>query len=54
MEQLSTQVAPYIVDEYRKNVAAIRAALGDQEFEAITAKGKQMTLEEAYRASLED
>jgi predicted ATPase/class 3 adenylate cyclase len=54
MEQLSTQVAPYVVEEYLENVSAIRAALGDQEFESITAKGRLMTLEEAYRASLED
>ncbi len=54
MEQLSTQVAPYIVEEYRHNVSAIRAALGDQEFDAITARAKLMTLEEAYRASLDD
>ena len=54
MEQLSTQVAPYIVEEYRNNVSAIRAALGDNEFDAITARAKLMTLEEAYRASLED
>jgi len=54
MEQLGDQVAPYILEEYSEQVSAMRAALGDAEFEAITAKGRLMTLEEAYRASLED
>lgn len=54
MEQLGTKVAPYVIEEYRQNVAAVREALGDSEFEAITARGRTMTLEEAYRASLEE
>ena len=54
MEQLGTKVAPYVLEEYRRNVSAVREALGDDEFEAITARGRLMTLEEAYRASLED
>ena len=54
MEQLGTRVAPYIIEEYRTNVAAVREVLGDEEFESITARGRTMTLEEAYRASLED
>lgn len=54
MEQLGTKVAPFVLEEYQENVSAIRTALGDKEFEAITAKGRLMTLEEAYRASLDD
>ena len=54
MEQLGTKVAPYVLEEYRRNVSAVREALGDDEFESITAKGRQMTLEEAYRALLEE
>ena len=54
MEQLGTQVAPYVIEEYRENVAAIREALGEQEFEAVALRVRSMTLEEAYRASLDD
>jgi non-specific serine/threonine protein kinase len=54
MEQLGTQVAPYVLEEYRRNVDAVRIALGDEEFEAVTARARTMTLEEAYRASLEE
>ena len=52
MEELGTKVAPYVLEEYRRNVSAVREALGDEEFEAVTSKGRQLTLEEAYRASL--
>ena len=54
MEQLGTKVAPYIVEEYRRNVEDVRQALGDVEFEEVTARARTMTLEEAYRASLEE
>ena len=54
MEQLGTNVAPYVLSEYQMHVSAIRSALGDREFEDITAKGRMMTLEEAYRASLDE
>ncbi len=52
MEQLGTKVAPYVLEEYRRNVAAVRETLGDEEFEHMTSKGRVMTLEDAYRASL--
>jgi len=54
MEELGTKVAPYVLEEYRRNVSEVREALGDEEFEAVTSRGRQMTLEEAYRASLEE
>jgi len=54
MEELGTKVAPYVLEEYRRNVSAVREALGDDEFEAATSRGRVMTLEEAYRASLEE
>jgi len=54
MEELGTKVAPYVLEDYRRNVSAVREALGDDEFEAATSRGRVMTLEEAYRASLEE
>jgi len=53
MEQLGTNVAPYILEEYRRNVDAVRMVLGDQEFEAIIAKGRLMSLEEVYQVALD-
>ncbi|MDR3690747.1 MAG: tetratricopeptide repeat protein [Fimbriimonas sp.] len=52
MDELKTKVAPYVLEEYRRNVASVREVLGDEEYEAITAKGRTMTLEEVYRATL--
>jgi hypothetical protein len=54
MEQLGIQMAPYALDEYVLTVAGIRQALGDREFDEAKEKGRQFTLEEAYRASLQE
>ncbi len=54
MEKLGVQIAPYVLDEYHQTLAAIRNALGDQEYEKSTTHGRRLTLEEAYQASLQD
>ncbi|MEZ0327569.1 MAG: tetratricopeptide repeat protein [Fimbriimonas sp.] len=54
MAELGTVVAPFVAEEYRKNVDAARRALGEETFRAAFTEGRSMTSEEAFKASLED
>jgi non-specific serine/threonine protein kinase len=54
MAELGTAVAPFVADEYRKNVEAVQRALGDETFRAAFTEGRSMSAEDAFRASLED
>jgi tetratricopeptide (TPR) repeat protein len=54
MTELGTTVAPFIIEEYRKNVEAAKLALGEETFRAAFTEGQAMSPEEAFRASLDD
>ncbi len=54
MAELGTAVAPFVAEEYKKNVNAAQRALGDETFRAAFTEGRSLTPEEAFKASLED
>ncbi|MDR3690759.1 MAG: tetratricopeptide repeat protein [Fimbriimonas sp.] len=53
MESLGAKVATSSLDEYLVNVAAIRSKLGDEAFDAAIARGRSLSLEEAFHLSME-
>ena len=55
-QTMGTPVYPYERDEYDRSLAAVRAELGEEAFEAAWAEGRKMTIEQAidYALKIDD
>jgi tetratricopeptide (TPR) repeat protein len=54
MTELGLTIAPFVADEYKRNVESTQQALGEETFRAAYTEGRSMTPDEAFKASLED